>query len=80
MNSQQNRKLKASSARRTRVHAGEERGVERQDALRRRLVPAIAERVKARRRTAELDDDAERRRRARRCENARRAKAAPMAR
>ena len=36
-------------------HAGEEQRIEGQDALRRRFVPAVAERVKARRAPAEID-------------------------
>ena len=44
------------------VHAGEERRIERQHALRRRFVPAVAERVEARRGAAEIDHDEEERR------------------
>ena len=41
------------------IHAGEEGRKERQHALRRMLVPAVAERVEAGRRAAEIDDDEE---------------------
>ena len=43
------------------VHAGEEGRIERQHALRRFLVAAIAEREEARGRAAEIDDDQEER-------------------
>ena len=43
-------------------HAGEEQRIERQHALRRRLVPAEAERVEARRGAAEIDHDEKERR------------------
>ena len=45
MNSQENRKVKASSASTTRFIAGEKGREERQDALRRGFVPAIADRI-----------------------------------
>ena len=59
MNSQVNRKVKASSARTTRFMPARNSRIEGQHALRRLLVPAIAERIEARRRAAEIDDDEE---------------------
>ena len=44
------------------IHGGEIGGIERQHALRRLFVPAIAERVQACRRAAEIDDDEKKRR------------------
>ncbi len=62
MNSQLNRKVKASSASDDEVHAGEKQRIEGQHALRRMLVPAVTERVEACRRAAEIDHDEEERR------------------
>ena len=56
-------------------HAGEKGGIERQHALRRRLVLAVAEREQARARGAEIDHGEEEGGRARRGGNARRARA-----
>ena len=61
MNSQANRKVKASSATTTRIMRGEEQRIERQHALRRPLVLAVAERVEAGGGAAEIDHDQEER-------------------
>ena len=47
MNSQDTRNVNASSASTTRIHAGQEQRIERQHALGRLIVPAIAERIQA---------------------------------
>ena len=57
MNSQHCRKVKASSANDHKRHAGEKCRVERQHALRRRLVLAVAEREQAGAEGAEVDHD-----------------------
>ena len=62
MNSQAKRKVKASSATTTRFMRGEEQRIERQHALRRLLVLAVAERVEARGGGAKIDDDEKKRR------------------
>ena len=51
--------MKASSASTTRFMPARKAGIERQHALRRLLVAAVAEGVEAGRRAAEIDDDEE---------------------
>ena len=75
MNSQETRKREGIVGEHDEVHAGEKRRIERQHALRRFLVTAVAEREQARRGAAEIDHDEEERGRARRGGNARRARA-----
>ena len=61
MNSQDSRKVKASSARTTRFMPARKAGKNGSTRARRRLVPAVAEAVEAGRRAAEIDHDEEER-------------------
>jgi len=59
MNSHDTRKLNASVRHDDEIHGGEIGRIERQDAFRRMLVSAVAEREQACRRAAEIDHDQE---------------------
>ena len=62
MNSHDTRKRESVVGQHDEIHAGEKGRIERQHALRRLLVPAIAEREQARGRGAEIDHGEEERR------------------